>query len=488
MAKKKSTDIKNTFSMHFNKSENVVMPSDLYLEQTDITRNVFGLFEYLPLIKPGEIEHLIALINNSPTALSICNKVGAYTVGEGFYLLKEKSVFGEMQTQEVTDAQKAILWSILKRKNSDGDNLLDVCRKAAFDFQALGNAFAQLDIVKGVVFISHQNANFVRPFRSMDFKTHYFGVSPDWATQPFAGTQRNTPQRPDSNVPFVVLDVPIYPTFTDEFDSVKEQEFGIGAVRKDIRSSMLHIKRYSPLMYQWGLSSWISAKHWAELEYRIAKFNVSRFRNGLTTSGLLQVFGEMTDDEKDEYQRKFFEKMTGTENDFKVVFQILENPELKANWVPFENNYTGYFLELSDIAKDRIATAFEIPLSLVQSTPGQLGGNQQIRTEFEVLYNTKIYDIQQKILDGIVRPYLDTVADNEGLFFLKDIELGFKNLVPVSFAGDLDISKVITQNEIREVLGFKAVEAPEADILPTEAPAKTSLVNRFRNFFKSKSK
>jgi hypothetical protein len=32
--------------------------------------------------------------------------------------------------------------------------------------------------------------------------------------------------------------------------------------------------------------------------------------------------------------------------------QILENPELKANWVPFEQSYNGYFMELSNIAKD----------------------------------------------------------------------------------------------------------------------------------------
>lgn len=478
-------------ALYFNRTEGVVMPQDLYYEQTDIARNVFGLYDYLPLVREGELEHLIALINNSPTALSICNKVAAYTVGEGFYLLKEKRVFGEKQSQELTEEQKTTLWRILNRKNSDGDTVLDVCRKAAFDFQALGNTFAQLDVIRDVVFVSHMNANFVRPFRSQTLKTHYFGISPDWAILPYTSTQRTANR--ETNIPASIVDIPIYPAFTSELWEAEEIEYGIGANAAEVfgfdKSSMLHVKRYSPLMYQWGLPSWISAKHAAELEYRIMKFNVSRFRNGLTTSGLLQVFGDLTEEEKDAYQKDFFDKMTGTGNDFKVIFQILENPELKANWIPFENNYTGYFMELADLAKDRIATAFEFPLSLVQATAGQLGNNQQIRSEFEILYRTKIYDIQQAILTGIVKPYLDTVAEVEGILWLANVELGFLNVVPVSFAGDIDVNEAITKNEAREISGFPALEEPQADTLieqPQPEAKPVSMAQKFVNFFKRK--
>ncbi len=140
---------KNNFSLNFAATENVVLPQDLYFEIADNTRSVFGLNDYLPFIRTGELEHLLSLIYNSPTAQSICNKVSAYTVGEGFYLKKERSILGDKKLQELTDQEKTILWRILKRKNSDGDTILDVCRKAAFDFQAVGNAFVQLDVVAG---------------------------------------------------------------------------------------------------------------------------------------------------------------------------------------------------------------------------------------------------------------------------------------------------------------------------------------------------
>jgi hypothetical protein len=479
---------KNNFSLNFAATENVVLPQDLYFEIADNTRSVFGLNDYLPFIRTGELEHLLSLIYNSPTAQSICNKVSAYTVGEGFYLKKERSILGDKKLQELTDQEKTILWRILKRKNSDGDTILDVCRKAAFDFQAVGNAFVQLDVVAGVTFATHQNINFVRPFRSVDLKTHFFGVSADWAILPFSSQGRN--YRKEDNITTNIVDVPLYPTFTGEFNEIEEIEYGIGTNVADFygfdKSSMLHVKRYAPLMYQWGLPSWTGAKHWVELEYRIPKFNVSRFKNGLTSSGLLQLFGNLTDNEKDAYQKAFTEKMTNTGNDFKVILQILEDKELKANWQPFENTYTGYFMELANLAKELIATGFEIPLSLVQATAGQLGNNQQIRTEFETLYRTKIYDIQEEILRGIVAPYLATVAENEGLDWLQDVELGFSNIIPVSFLGDLDPSKYITTDEAREVMGFAELTEP----LPTAEPAPeqpaTGLVNRFKNLFKRK--
>jgi len=447
-----------------SRADEVVLPKDLYFENSDPTRALFGLYDYLPFIREGELEQFIALINNSPTAKAICNKIAYYTVGEGFYVRKEKAVLGEKSAQILTPEQKNILWSVLSRVNSDGDTILDICKKAAFDYQAVGNSFTRLDVVQGFAFASHQNLNFVRPFRSTDLKTRFFGISADWAILPYSGSKRGYEKYQQYEIPATIKDVAAYPRWTDELEELEESEFGQGANLADLygfdKSSMLQLKQYSPLMYQWGVPNWVGAKHFVELEYRIAKFNVSRFRNGLTSSGLLQLFGDLTPEQQADYQEAFMQKMTNTGNDFKVIFQILENPELKANWVPFEQTYNGYFMELAEISKDRIATGFEFPISLLAATPGQLGNNQQIRAEFELLYRTKVYDIQQTILRGIVKPYLDTVAETEGQEFLKGVELDFINIVPVSFAGDLDVNMLLTKTEGREILGYAPTIEP----------------------------
>lgn len=479
---------KNSFAIQFGtRADEVVLPKDLYYENSDPTRALFGLFDYLPYVREGELEQIIALIDNSPTAGAICNKIASYTVGEGFYVRKEKSVLGEKQAQVLTPEQKNILWKILCRKNSDGDNILDICKKAAYDYQVIGNAYVQLDVISGFVFASHQNINFVRPFRSTDLKTRFFGVSPDWAILPYTGRSRGREKQQQIEIPATVKDIAAYPRWTDELEELEESEYGQGANLAELygydKSSMLHIKNYGQLMYQWGKPKWIGSKHYVELEYRIAKFNVSKFRNGLTTSGLLQLFGDLTPEEQKDYQEAFNQKMTNTGNDFKVIFQILENPELKANWVPMEQSYQGYFMELADISKDRIATGFEFPISLLAATAGQLGNNQQIKTEFETLYRTKIFDIQQTILNGIVKPYLETVAESERIEFLKDVELDFINIVPVSYAGELDINMLLTKNEGRELLGYAPTteSAITEEEIQTESEAETGTEEPARN-------
>ena len=82
--------------------------------------------------------------------------------------------------------------------------------------------------------------------------------------------------------------------------------------------------------------------------------------------------------------------------------------------------------------------------------------------------------MQQSILRGIVKPYLDTVAETEGIEFLKGVELDFINIVPVSFAGDLDVNMLLTKTEGREILGYGPTLEPaiKEEQIQTEAEAE----------------
>jgi hypothetical protein len=156
-------------------------------------------------------------------------------------------------------------------------------------------------------------------------------------------------------------------------------------------------------------------------------------------------------------------------------------------WIPMEQSYQGYFMELATLCKEFIAVGMGVPLSLVQATAGQLGNNQQLRSEFELLYNTEIFEIQQTILKHIVKPYLNTVAEQEGKLWLKDVELGFKNIVPVSYKGDLDINRVLTVNDGRELLGYEAIEEQSAEeMIDDDAPRNEGVFKRFVNWIKRK--
>ena len=491
---------KNSFVYPLYTYDSVVLPNDVYREQSETVRAVFDVYDYLPFIQVGELEHLNALANNSSTLQSILNKVATYVVGKGFVLKEKRNVLGDEIAIELSDEQKTQLWKILTRKNQDGDDVLDVCRKSAYDFKLHGNTFGQLEVVDvggtDFVFLSHQYTTFVRPYRTPDLKTRFYGVSYDWATVPYllnnegAMTQR---QRDNfiktQTLPAAVYNVPAYPMFEAE-ESIEDYMERISMEGNmeagNSRKSMLHVKQYAPEMYFWGLPDWIASKHWVELEYRIAKFNVSKFKNGLTPSGLLQLFGDLDDETARQYLDDMRNRMTDTGNDFKVIFQLLENPDLKANWTSFEQTYNGYFMELATLCKEFIAIGTGMPLSLVQASAGQLGSNQQLRSEFELLYNTEIREIQDAILKGIVKPYLDTVAEQEGIEWLKEVELDFRNIVPLSFKGDLELKEYLTIDEGREVYGYPALEIDEQTVAEEEQEAEaqvqpTNLLRRLLN-------
>ena len=495
----------NNFHIATGRIDSVVRPNDVYRETSETYRAAFDVYDYIPFIEVGELEHLNALVQNSATAQAVINKIATYCIGQGFIVKQKRTILGEEQTIELTDEQKSELWAVLTRVNHDGDNVLEICRKAAYDFKQFGNCYGQIDIIpageQNIVFLTHQHTNFVRPYRSRDLKTRFYGVSQDWGVVPYilnrSFSSMSAEERAEAaqrdQIPTFVHNIPAYPSFnseeimsySDELSEVLDEDDELSD--PGIKSSMLHAKQYSPEFYFWGLPDWIGSKHWVELEYRIAKFNVSKFQNGLTPSGILQMFGDLTDEQKQAYIHDMRQKMTGTENDFKVIFQISENPDLVTKFTPFEQSYQGYFMELATLCKEFIAVGMGVPLSLVQATAGQLGNNQQLRSEFELLYNTEIFEIQQTILKHIVKPYLNTVAEQEGKDWLKDVELGFKNIVPVSYKGDLDINRVLTINDGRELLGYEAIEEQSAEeMIDDDAPRNEGVFKRFVNWIKRK--
>jgi hypothetical protein len=494
----------NNFHISTGRIDPVVRPQDIYRETSETYRAAFDVYDYIPFIEVGELEHLNALIQNSATAQAVINKIATYTTGQGFTLKSNRVVLGEEVAIDLTDEQKNELWEILNRVNHDGDNVLEICRKEAYDYKQFGNMYAQLDIIptsedEKIVYLSHQHTNFVRPYRSRDLKTRFYGVSQDWGVVPYilnnSFASLSPKERAEAaqrdHIPTYVHNIPAYPSFNQEevysyIEQLEElDENDEDSIDPGINSSMLHGKQYSPEFYFWGLPDWIGSKHWVELEYRIAKFNVSKFQNGLTPSGLLQMFGDLTDEQKEQYIHDMRNKMTNTGNDFKVIFQISENPDLVTKFTPFEQSYQGYFMELATLCKEFIAVGMGVPLSLVQATAGQLGNNQQLRSEFELLYNTEIFEIQQAVLTKIVKPYLDTVADQENKPWLKEVELGFKNIIPVSYKGDLDINKVLTVNDGRDLLGYEAIEDEAAEAMIEEGMQQNSgAFKRFINWIK----
>jgi len=88
-------------------------------------------------------------------------------------------------------------------------------------------------------------------------------------------------------------------------------------------------------------------------------------------------------------------------------------------------------------------------------TAGSLGTNQQVLAEFDIVHKTVIQPLQDLYLKHLNK----ALAVAGGWLGTWDgISLGLNKSKPLSLATQIDPTKVMTQNEQREVLGLPPLD------------------------------
>lgn len=397
--------------------------------------------------KDDFLKSLIAIVNNSPTLRRIIEDKTNMVVGDGFIPMKGKSntlLTTSMKGEVITDDSLNEIEDVISQVNLHGQNLQEVLAQLAFDYDAFGNSFCE--IVKGKVgsepftYIYHvpvYNIGIRKAEADQIIKS--VGIYDNWEEVPL--TTDGVFYESEG-----FREVPMYPDF---------KKFEDGTQR-----SVIHVKQYAAGYFYFGLPEWIGAKMWAEMEYRIQRFNTSKFENGFMPSGIMQFFGSITPTEAKKLVEGIESKFTGMANNHKLFVQVLRDEKLKANWIPTSKENEGEFLNLQNLAASAIVVANRWSKSLAGfATAGQLGSNQQIRQEMEYLQSTVIKPRQNLMLSKIINPYLAEI----GLYnpALKDVQFSISNTLPVSFMGDIKVEDNLTQDEKREILGYSPIETNE---------------------------
>ncbi|NJO28558.1 MAG: phage portal protein [Richelia sp. SL_2_1] len=427
-----------------------VLAEDLYNEPLRSRNNLLNdVDEWVFFFNSNQsfVKELIALLNNSPTLRRIVTDKSTMACGDGFIVQKRTltllvalrkiaSILG------LSESELERLENYLGNVNLNGESLLEVYYKLAYDLFAFGNCFAELVRVNGSnkkFYIYHVPVYMVavkKADTTMLIKT--YGICENWAEQPGAGGV-NIVANPSQDV----RELPVYPRFTT------------GA--PDQRS-ILHVKEYAPGYFYWGLPTWIAAKHYAELEYRIPKYNIAKFKNGYVPSSIVQFFGNVSKADAEKVVGDFKKSFTDTGQHHKVFIQVLRDQALKANVQVLEDNSQGNYLELQQLAAQMIVTSANYTMSLAgQAQAGKLGTNEQVRRELEFVNATAIKPAQNKLLSKIINPFLKEAGEHLGQAW-KGWSLSVSNFMPISFMGDVDVNAVLTTNEKREVLGFDPLD------------------------------
>lgn len=342
----------------------------------------------------------------SPTHGAILKSKHVLTKGKGFLYFKDGKGY--------TPSTKEQDW--LDLVNNKDESLYDVFDKYSKDYIMFGNAYLEEEKINKRTNVYHRDATTVRVGKK-DGKVY---LSFDW---------RWIRLNPNVVEPYEVKAV-------NAFDSTKTQ-----------KRYIKHLKNYEPEFHFYGLPDHVGVLNWADIEYRIAAYNITRFDNGFFPSMYIALFGEETGgDTGTDYAEKVVTHFTGEGNNSKLFAEVLDSPELAAKIHEFSTVREGEFIELQRLAVESLISGHRWHASLAGlKIAGSLGDNEEVKVAFEIaMASVIIPDYQNPILKVFNRTIKDAGFD---------FTIGIQRTNPTSLITEINPEKIITVKEAREQAG-----------------------------------
>ena len=413
---------------------NPVLPKDIIQETVILDPRIYIANDFVRFFSDGDdmLHTIISVVNNSPTCAAIIQQKVALIVGDGFTAMmgRANSVLRTVQSanQPVTDeAQLEFLDEKLRVVNGNGESITEVLEKAARDFATFGNCFVTMARTDdGQVFCNHepfQGGRLKR--RNQEGDITHVGFVEDWKNWNYINAKT----------------VPLYPTWEADDNGIER--------------TCIHIANYTPGFDYYGIPDWISALFFSSLEYMAGRWNQSKIENGYTLSGVLQFFGAVSEEQANKIVKDAKDRLTGLGNNSGLLIQVLSDESMKATFTSMEKEgRDGEFLELATVAAQEIITAHRWTAALAGvAIAGKLGTNQTVLQEFQMVQNTVIKPMQNKLLAKFVNVFVEHSVGTNNMMYLQ-----IMNLTPVSFFGAINIDTALTVDEKRKELGFEPLE------------------------------
>jgi capsid portal protein len=442
-------------------SPSEILPEDIFFEPSDnfaISDMLLGKWVRFFDSNSSFLIGLMELVNNSHTLRRILIDKSVMILGDGFIVTESeqtpilKSLRKLVRFLGIEDKKINAINKLLEVVNLYGESMEEVLYKCAFDFNAFGNCIVEL--VKGKkdgqkkLMIYHKELHKTAIHKKNDKGlVEKYGFCENWEMYT---------SKPNSAAD--IDEYSVYPNFEKWEDGTER--------------CVIHIKEYAAGFFYWGVSEWIAARAWGELEYRIPRYNNSKFKNGYTPSAIVQFFGSVTKDEAEQTVKNFNKKFTNTGNNSKIFVQVLRDERLKANVQVIEDKNDGNYLELSRVAAQALVTANRWTMSLAGfATSGKLGTNQQMRDEIEFVTNICIKPKRRLLVNKVLNVFLKEADDYEELG-IGNTRLEIANLNPISFASEIDVNANLLINEKRNAIGYESLSLEAKQLLKAEQNTK----------------
>lgn len=374
----------------------------------------FGDGEY----KNNYPQYIIDLYNNSATNSAIINATSAMIAGEDFICEDSKDL-----------AQYVELKKFLAAVNGQ-ESAHELFVKLAFDLKLQGayaiNVIWSKDKTK-IAELHHIPVEQVRiGVPDQDGKVPCYYICSDWTQY------RKKEYAPKHIAPFNMMD-------------------------RSEGSQLLYSGLYSPAMELYHTPDYVASTNWIQIDNLTSDFHLNNITNGFSGSYFINFAnGVPTREERVQIERQIAKKFTGANNAGKFVLTFSDDANSKPEIVPIAvSDADKQYTVLNELTIQNIMIGHRVtsPMLLGVKTEGQLGGRNELLQAYELYMNSVVKPFQNQLL----KTFKKLLAING-----VTIPLSIKDVQPLNSMFDAEtLKEVLTQDEIREELGYEPLEKNE---------------------------
>tara|TARA_R100000655_G_scaffold24_2_gene151 strand:+ start:19022 stop:20266 length:1245 start_codon:yes stop_codon:yes gene_type:complete len=297
-----------------------------------------------------------------------------------------------------------------------GESMREMYGKVIDDYYSFGNAYMQIVKHKSGINLYHIDSTKCRV--SKDQKHIY--IHPNW--EKYGMSKEDT------------VIVPVYPNF-------------------EKNTSIIQFKDYEPTFNYYGLPDFVAGLEWLAIDWELQNYNHSKFKNNFTPSAIVEINGDMGEEEAEKLVKDAQQKWTGKNNNSKILFLVKNGDTSPANVTVLNDNADGSFLELQKLTSQNIITShrWQPAMSGIVSAGKMNNTGNEIRVAWEMVMGTIIKEVENMIF-GKIKSIIKELTP----LHIEDFQVIYEP--PVSFLSDIVPSQVLTINEQRELLGFESNE------------------------------
>lgn len=243
--------------------------------------------------------------------------------------------------------------------------------------------------------------------------------------------------------------------YCEDWNKTAPRYKAVSAYRNDNRqgSQLLYFKEYRPGTFYYALPSYVGALNYITIDAEISNYHLAHLLNGMSPNFIISFTnGVPSDEERRKIKQQMIDEYTGTDNAGKFIMTFTDDPAK----VPVVNtlsadNLDEQFTQLSEQVLQNILSGHKVvsPMLVGIKSAGQLGGNTELETSFEIFNNTVIKPIQKDVI-GQLNKLLRETKNWSGN------ELEPTTAAPISFTwSEGTLSQILTVDEMRERIGLE---------------------------------